>query len=331
MNLRTAVFAASMLLTARLAMADPLALAKVVLDRQDDRVTVTVEGEEFTTYRFTGHDKPILYPLRGPGGVPLTRSWPIEKGVTGEPEDHPHHESLWFTHGSVNGHDFWAPRAHGAGPDGPIPHVEHVSIDRCESGETAILEATSRWVDPDGQPVLTEHRTMVFSADETARSIDVTLKLVADSGPVTFGDTKEGSFALRVRPALQPKDSNGSQGAGGRLVNSEGLVDGAAWGKRARWVDYSGTVDGKAYGIAMLDHPSNLRHPTWWHAREYGLSGANPFGIHDFSGEPEGAGNHTIPPGETLVLRYLVVFHEGDAGAAEIDRRWKRWTEETSR
>ncbi len=331
MNLRTAVFAASMLLTARLAMADPLALAKVVLDRQDDRVTVTVEGEEFTTYRFTGHDKPILYPLRGPGGVPLTRSWPIEKGVTGEPEDHPHHESLWFTHGSVNGHDFWAPRAHGAGPDGPIPHVEHVSIDRCESGETGILETTSRWVDADNKPVLTEHRTMVFSADETARSIDVTLKLVADSGPVTFGDTKEGSFALRVRPALQPKDSNGSQGAGGRLVNSEGLVDGAAWGKRARWVDYSGTVDGKAYGIAMLDHPSNLRHPTWWHAREYGLSGANPFGIHDFSGEPEGAGNHTIPPGKTLVLRYLVVFHEGDAGAAGIDRRWKRWTEEASR
>ena len=331
MSLRTVVFAASMLLTARLAMADPLALAKVVLDRHDDRVAVTVEGEEFTSYRFTGHDKPILYPLRAPGGVPLTRSWPIEKGVAGEPEDHPHHESLWFTHGSVNGHDFWAPRAHGAGPAGPVPHVEHVSIDRCESGETAILVTTSRWVDPDGQPVLTEHRTMIFSADETARSIEVTLELVADSGPVTFGDTKEGSFALRVRPALQPKDSNGSQGAGGRLVNSEGLVDGAAWGKRARWVDYSGTVDGKAYGIAMLDHPANLRHPTWWHAREYGLSGANPFGIHDFSGEPEGAGNHTIPPGETLVLRYLVVFHEGDAGAAGIDRRWKRWTEEASR
>ena len=331
MSLRTVVFAASMLLTARLAMADPELAAKVDLDRQDDRVRVTVEGEEFTSYRFTGHDKPILYPLRAPGGVSLTRSWPIEKGVAGEPEDHPHHESLWFTHGSVNGHDFWAPRAHGAGPDGPIPHVEHVSIDRCESGETGILETTSRWVDADNKPVLTEHRTMVFSADETARSIDVTLKLVADSGPVTFGDTKEGSFALRVRPALQPKDSNGSQGAGGRLVNSEGLVDGAAWGKRARWVDYSGTVDGKAYGIAMLDHPSNLRHPTWWHAREYGLSGANPFGIHDFSGEPEGAGNHTIPPGKTLVLRYLVVFHEGDAGAAGIDRRWKRWTEEASR
>ena len=336
MSLRTAVLVASILfstlqLSMRLATAEPELAAKVDLGRYDDRVTVTIDGAEFTSYRFTGHDKPILYPLRAPGGVPLTRSWPIEKGVAGEPDDHPHHESLWFTHGSVNGHDFWAPRAHGAGPDGPIAHVEHVSIDRCESGETGILVTTSRWVDPDRKPVLTEHRTMVFSADETARSIEVTLALVADAGPVTLGDTKEGSFALRVRPQLQPKDSNGSQGASGRLVNSEGLVDGAAWGKRARWVDYSGTVDGKAYGIAMLDHPANLRHPTWWHAREYGLSGANPFGIHDFAGEPEGAGNYTIPEGETLVLRYLVVFHAGNAEEAGIDRRWKIWTEEKSR
>jgi hypothetical protein len=180
MSLRTAVFVASLLFSAlqfsaRLVTAEPVASAKVVLERHEDRVAVTIDGEEFTSYRFTGHDKPILSPLRAPGGVPLTRSWPIEKGVAGEPEDHPHHESLWFTHGSVNGHDFWAPRAHGAGPDGPIPHVEHVSIDRCESGETAILETTSRWVDADSKPLLTEHRTMVFSADETARSIDVTL------------------------------------------------------------------------------------------------------------------------------------------------------------
>lgn len=336
MTLRTAVFVALVLLSTlqlsmRLATAEPAASAVVVLERHDDRVAVTIDGAEFTSYRFAGHDKPILYPLRAPGGVPLTRSWPIETGVAGEPEDHPHHESLWFTHGSVNGLDFWAPRAHGAGPDAPVPHVEHVSIDRCESGETASLETTSRWVDGEGKPVLTERRTMIFSTDEAARSIDVMLELVADAGPVTFGDTKEGSFALRVRPQLQPKDSNGSQGASGRLVNSEGLVDAAAWGKRARWVDYSGAVDGKTYGIAMLDHPLNLRHPTWWHAREYGLSGANPFGIHDFAGEPEGAGNYTIPEGETLVLRYLVVFHEGDADTAGIDRRWKAWIEEKRR
>ena len=314
-------------LVAAVILPESQASADVALHQRDDRVTVAVDGEEFTNFIFAGHDKPILYPLRAPGGIPLTRAWPVEKGVAGEPQDHPHHESLWFTHGSVNGLDFWAPRAHGAGPDGPVPHVEHVSIDRCESGREGILETTSRWVDTGGKPVLTEHRRMVFSGSPTARSIAVELRLVADSGPVTFGDTKEGTFALRVRPQLQPKDSNGSQGASGRLVNSEGLVDGAAWGKRARWVDYSGTVAGDSFGIAMLDHPANLRHPTWWHAREYGLSGANPFGIHDFAGEAEGGGNHTISAGETLTLRYLVVLHRGDAQAAGIDGRWKVWAE----
>ena len=96
------------------------------------------------------------------------------------------------------------------------------------------------------------------------------------TAPVVFGDTKEGTFAIRVRPELQPKELEAKPGVKGRLVNSEGLVDGAAWGKRARWVDYSGAVEGAMVGIVMFDHPANLRHPTWWHARDYGLCGANP-------------------------------------------------------
>ena len=95
--------------------------------------------------------------------------------------------------------------------------------------------------------------------------------------------------------------------------------------ERARWVDYSGVVDGASAGIAMFDHPSNLRHPTWWHARDYGLCGANPFGIHDFAGEPDGTGDHTIPAGGTLRQRYLVLFHEGDPGGADIEGRYRAW------
>ena len=30
--------------------------------------------------------------------------------------------------------------------------------------------------------------------------------------------------------------------------------------------------------VTLMDHPSNLRHPTWWHARDYGFMAANPFG-----------------------------------------------------
>ena len=53
-----------------------------------------------------GLPNPALYPLRAPGGVRVSRRLPQEPGA--EPlADHPHHRSLWFAHGSLNGIDFW--------------------------------------------------------------------------------------------------------------------------------------------------------------------------------------------------------------------------------
>jgi len=89
------------------------AAADVTVEKQDGRVDVGIDGEPFTSYVHAGHRKPILFPVRGPGGTRMTRSWPIVADVPGEAHDHPHHESIWFTHGLVNGVDFWAshPRA----------------------------------------------------------------------------------------------------------------------------------------------------------------------------------------------------------------------------
>ena len=69
--------------------------------------TVVVNGEFFTEYHFGPDDrKPYLYPIHAPGGIPITRGWPMEE-LPDEAHDHPHHTSLWFAHGDVNGHDFW--------------------------------------------------------------------------------------------------------------------------------------------------------------------------------------------------------------------------------
>ena len=132
-------------------------------------------------------------------------------------------------------------------------------------------------------------------------------------------------MAIRVHPALQLEDLEGSKGAAGRIVNSEGEEASKVWGRPARWVDYSGVIERRPVGIAVFDHPGNLRHPTRWHARGYGLFAANPF--HGFGGGPPGSDGHTIPAGEELRLRYRFVFHEGDAERADIEHRWKRWTE----
>ena len=103
------------------------------------------------------------------------------------------------------------------------------------------------------------------------------------------------------------------------MLNSEGKVgEDEIWGKRANWVDYSGEVDGESLGIAIFDNPANIKHPTYWHARDYGLFAVNPFGEHDFYHDPKRDGSVTIALGESLTLRYRVVIHHGDAAEARL-------------
>ena len=88
----------------------------------------------------------------------------------------------------------------------------------------------------------------------------------------------------------------------------------------------SGPIGEKTYAITFMDHPKNLRHPTRWHARDYGLFAANPFCEFDMDkSKPKGSGAYTLKAGEKLTLKYRVAFTEGDAKAAKAEERWKDW------
>src|SRR6478736_1496794 len=114
----------------------------------------------------------------------------------------------------------------------------------------------------------------------------------------------------------------------GHIVNSEGVRDDQTWGKHANWVDYYGPVDGKTVGVAIFDHPSNPRHPTTWHVRDYGLFAANPFGLHDFDpSQPPKAGDFTLPPGGTVTFRYRLFFHNGSTTEAHIADVWNAYAD----
>jgi len=103
------------------------------------------------------------------------------------------------------------------------------------------------------------------------------------------------------------------------LLNSNGLTGAKAiWGKQAKWVDYSTTREGRKVGVAIFDHPSNPRHPTYWHARPYGLNAANPFGVSDFTKDKSRDGSLTIPAGGKTTFRYRVVLHDGDSAQANV-------------
>ncbi|MEM6570007.1 MAG: PmoA family protein [Planctomycetota bacterium] len=284
-------------------------------DGEHETLEVAAPSGPFTTLHYgTDVRVPCLWPVRGPGGIEMTRAYPMEVGRVGEADDHPHHTSLWLAHGDVNGHDFWHAR-------GKTPRIDVVGEPGVASKDGATtVDAVLDWVAAPDETLLRETRRMVFTEADGARRIDfdLSLKALVD---VEFGDTKEGTFALRLHPELRLKGSV----AAGHALDSEGRKDGKIWGERCRWLTYFGNVEGTDVGVAVFDHPGNLRHPTWWHARDYGLVAANPFGIHDFDREPEGTGDFALAKGETLRQRYRVVLYAGAPDADALEAEWKAW------
>ncbi len=297
------------------------AAAEVAISRDDaaKTVAVTIDGKPFTALVWNTYPKPVLYPIHGPGGVPITRNWPMKDDVAGEDKDHPHHKSLWFGHGAMNGVDFWAEKE-GFGR----VTTDSVTKAAVEDG-VAVIGTANKWLAPDGKVVCTDTTEIRAGEDGGNRWIDYAITFHASEGDVTFGDTKEGTMAIRTRPELN-LDAKKNKLAAGQCTNSEGQTGQAIWGKKARWVDYWAPVEGKTLGVAIFDAPGNLRHPTTWHAREYGLIAANPFGLHDFTkGTPKGAGDFILKKGESRTWRYRFLFHTGDAKTADIDAAWQKW------
>jgi hypothetical protein len=294
-----------------------------------DKLRVEIDGELFTEYVFKGASHVYFYPLHGPGGLPMTRNWPM-KSVEGEEQDHPHHRSLWFSHGAVNGVDFWAENSKA----GKILHDKF--LEKKSGMDGGVIRSANKWVAPDGKTVCTDERTFRVHnrpGNERVFDFEITLKAPSDR-EVVLGDTKEGSMSMRVNETMRltkmkkPGEKKAAAGAG-HIVNSEGVRDDATWGKRAAWCDYHGPVNGKTVGTAIFDHPSNPAHPTYWHVRGYGLFGANPFGIHDFTEkkQPPGAGNLVIAPGKSVTFKYRFYLHEGDEKQAKVAARYKEYAE----
>ncbi|MFO8026458.1 MAG: PmoA family protein, partial [Opitutales bacterium] len=238
--------------------------------QEDNDLTVHIDGELFTEFRNDRH-VPCLYPLMSPDGTHLTRQFPFTEGVAGEQADHPHHIGFWFAHGSVNGHDFWHGRK---GERIVTTRLQHHGPEKHAGREQVRFQADLEWR-ADDKTILTETRIYSIMAKGADRVIDVSCELHASETNLVFGDTKEGSFALRLTPTMRLKGKI----AQGGITSSEGIEGAGAWGKRAKWAAFHGPDSaGTPTVAAILDHPDNLRHPTWWHARGYGLLTANPFG-----------------------------------------------------
>ncbi len=280
----------------------------VALSDDGAAISVELDGELFTRYQYGGVPaRPYFWPVLAPGGVPVTRAWPMQD-VADETRDHKHHRSMYFAFGEVNGVDNWSEEpGHG--------HTVHRSVDEIVGGPVfGRFRTTSDWTDAAGNALLTQKVSVTFWAARAnaPRIVDVDLRLSPTGGDVVFGDTKEGGL-LTVRVATPMDVPNG-----GRIENAYGGInEPETWGYAAHWCDYSGVVNGQRVGIAVMDHPLSFRYPTYWHVRDYGLMGANPFALRAYTGGVKD-GTYTLRSGETMRFVYRVIVHTGNATDASI-------------
>ena len=298
--------------------------------RQKDQVDVAIGGKPFTTYYLDETvAKPYLMPLRSAQGTIVTRGYPVGNKVPpGSEHDRsfePHQRPLYFAHGNIDGLDFWGEEVfakyfndHGKQAYG---HMALQKIDEAKGGESGVIKAEFSLLGPSGRVIGEETQAFTFRGDDHTRIIDCEFTVRATHGPLTFGDSKEGTFGIRVAKELNSPPS--------RMVNSLGAEgEKAIWGKPADWVNYDGKVEGEDVGIAVLDHPKSFHHPTTWHARGYGLFAANPFGLRDFTRDANQDGSWTIPEHKSLTFRYRVIIHHGDYREAHIAEAYQKYAAE---
>ena len=231
---------------------------------------------------------------------------------------------MYFAHGDINGFDFWGEAAFPKWSDHPAStfgRTRFRSLDEMLDGAGGgSLRATFDLVTPTGT-IGSETQACRFEGDEQSRVIDCEFAIHATHGPIRMGDTKEGTFAIRVVKALDSPP--------GHMVNANGASgEKGIWGKRSNWVDYYGRVAGEDVGLAIFDHPDNLRAPTYWHARAYGLLAANPFGLKSFTRDRRQNGSYDIPEGGALVFRYRVFIHHGNPTEAGVVQAYGQFAAE---
>jgi hypothetical protein len=237
---------------------------------------------------------------------------------------------MWFNYGDVNGLDFWnnsdsitADKRSGYGT------IVHKKINKTSnSKDKGELDITAEWITPEGTAILREDTKFIFTGDAATRSVERITTLTALDKEVSFKDNKEGMLGIRMarqleHPSNKPElftDASGkatsvptmnNEGVSGMYQSSEGKEGDDVWGTRGKWVNLSGNINGEDVSVVVMDHPRNVGHPTYWHARGYGLFAVNNLGQKAMSNGKEEL-NFKLAPGKSVTFRHKVLIHSGN-------------------
>lgn len=279
--------------------------ARIHFDRHDGWLQIEIDGRPFA--RYVWRDDMILRPyftaVHAPNGREATRPHPPVEGQ--EDSDHATmHPGLWLAFGDLGGADFWRNQ-------GEVRHVEFVHEPHVDN-EGGGFTVRNRYV-AGAKTICDEVCRIAIEARPHGYLIDWTSEFSGDD-EFAFGDQEEMGLGIRVAAPLAVKN-------GGQIENAEGLKnERRVWGRPSDWCDYQGKIDGDATGIAIMADPKNFRQ-SWFHARDYGVLVANPFGRNAFTkGEKSKV---VVRKGETFRLRFGVLVHSGAADRAAAYAQWQ--------
>lgn len=327
-----------LLFSSNLSLAQKITGFQIIEKPREKKVDIFFNKKLLTSYTYPDSvSKAVLWPVNTLEGITVTRGFPLMP-VLGERTDHPHHIGIWMNYESVNDIDFWnnssAIPAEKKSKYGSIVHTGISS--KKVSKNSASLIVTAKWLNNSGDQFLSEKTTYDFSVAKNRFYITRTSYLSALDKEVVFKDVKDGFFAIRVArelemPSKEPlifTDIHGNKTeidptidkkVSGMYYNSEGETGDDVWAKTAKWVVLKGQKDDKNISLAMLDHPSNIGFPTYWHARGYGLFALNPLGRKVFSNGKEEL-NFTLPPRTSQRFIYRVVVTTDDLSTEVMNR-----------
>lgn len=284
-------------------------------DRQENKSFALKHGEQIVwQFNYAADQaKPYFHPVALPGGPVVT--W-------NRPPDHVWHHGLWFCWKYINGVNYWEPDKTGM-PPGKTEWKNVMASPLSDHSARIAMDLTYR--PRDGKPLMTEKRTVVVSAPDkngqfhmdwtcefTAGDEDVKLDrtpLQGEPGGQAWG----GYAGLSLRLAKGLAERNAVSTNGPVKFNAQSRHRSKATG-----MEYDGVLDGREVGVAMLDHPENLNHPSPWYViRSEPMSFFTPAVIC--------YGPHTLKANQTMTLHYRVIVHPGRWNAEKLEDEYQRF------
>jgi hypothetical protein len=261
-----------------------------------DQIIVSREGIEtpLVVQNAKLEMRPYLHPIQAPDGKGTLTQY--------SPGHHRHQTGLYWGFTRVNGRDYFHhPK------DGYWRLKERKVI--TAKGPKVQWQTVYDMLGADKKPVLVETQTWTISGSGDSYALDLDWKGTAPVD-VKFSRYAYGGLFLRMPWSGKTR---------GTAVNSGGLENRKAEGKRSRWVDIGMPIKGRDdWGhIVMMDHPKNDGHPIPW--RVDGQLGVGPCRAR--------LGEWKLAKGESSEVRHRLYIYTGKTDARRVHLQWKRFSE----